>query len=416
VKYAAIPLILLVLLIALFPPTAAFAQEGSETAPAPEPVPTPEPTPENEGEVTTASGLKYIVQRKGTSAQRPVSGDTVTVHYTGTFTNGKKFDSSVDKGKPFEFMLGVGMVVAGWDEGIALMTVGSQYRFLVPWKLAYGARGRPGIPPKSDLIFVVDLLKIDKGAPVPQFTEGNPEKQQTTASGLTWEVIKEGEGDTITAETSVKIRFALWNENGDLVFCTEASKRFLTGKAGELQIGPRPEKFLKEAIAFMKPGGIYRFEVPPELCWGSEAIGPKLAANSKTIWQLKLDKIVETPAFKPTPAESLTKTESGLGYQVIREGTGANPTAASVVKVHYTGWLESGKVFDSSHARDEPVSFPLGRVIKGWTEGLQLMKVGAIYQFTIPGDLAYGPKAQPRSGIPANATLIFYVELLAIEK
>lgn len=108
-----------------------------------------------------------------------------------------------------------------------------------------------------------------------------------------------------------------------------------------------------------------------------------------------------------------TTTASGLKYIVLKEGTGAMPTATSNVKVHYTGTLTNGKVFDSSVQRGEPIDFGLNQVIKGWTEGLQLMKEGAKYKFFIPYNLAYGDRAMG-SAIPAKSDLIFEVELLKI--
>ncbi|MEE2886406.1 MAG: FKBP-type peptidyl-prolyl cis-trans isomerase [Planctomycetota bacterium] len=107
-------------------------------------------------------------------------------------------------------------------------------------------------------------------------------------------------------------------------------------------------------------------------------------------------------------------TASGLKYEVIRAGKGKNPTAAQTVKVHYAGWLTDGTLFDSSHARGEPVEFQLNRVISGWTEGIQLMKPGGVYKFTIPGKLGYGPQGSPPK-IGPNATLVFHVELIGIK-
>lgn len=108
-------------------------------------------------------------------------------------------------------------------------------------------------------------------------------------------------------------------------------------------------------------------------------------------------------------------TASGLQYEVIQEGNGLKPTATSKVKVHYHGTTPSGEVFDSSVKRGEPITFGLNQVIKGWTEGLQLMSVGSKYRLFIPQELAYGANPQPGSAIKPYMPLVFEVELLGIE-
>jgi FKBP-type peptidyl-prolyl cis-trans isomerase len=108
----------------------------------------------------------------------------------------------------------------------------------------------------------------------------------------------------------------------------------------------------------------------------------------------------------------IKSTESGLQYQVMRQGNGATPKANDRVKVHYVGTLIDGTKFDSSYDRETPAEFPLSGVIPGWTEGLQLMPVGSKYKLFIPGELAYGENGS--GPIPPNSTLIFEVELLEI--
>ena len=121
----------------------------------------------------------------------------------------------------------------------------------------------------------------------------------------------------------------------------------------------------------------------------------------------------ETFLAENAKKEGVTVTESGLQYEVMVEGDGEKPTAESTVKVHYHGTTLAGEGFDSSVDRGEPATFPLNGVIKGWTEGVQLMSVGSKYKFFIPADLAYGARGAGGK-IGPNSTLIFEVELLEI--
>lgn len=112
--------------------------------------------------ITTASGLKYIIIKTG-KGKKSEAGKVAEVHYTGWLLDGKKFDSSRDRNEPFEFTLGAKQVIAGWDEGVALMKIGDQYRFILPPELAYGERGAGEvIPPNATLVFDVELLGVHK--------------------------------------------------------------------------------------------------------------------------------------------------------------------------------------------------------------------------------------------------------------
>jgi FKBP-type peptidyl-prolyl cis-trans isomerase len=111
--------------------------------------------------VTTESGLIYIDKKIGTGLS-PIRERAVSVHYTGTLENGKKFDSSVDRSKPFSFIVGTGTVIRGWDEGIMGMKEGGVRRLIVPPSLGYGSRVSSNIPPNSTLIFDIELLEVDE--------------------------------------------------------------------------------------------------------------------------------------------------------------------------------------------------------------------------------------------------------------
>ena len=124
----------------------------------------------------------------------------------------------------------------------------------------------------------------------------------------------------------------------------------------------------------------------------------------------------ETFLAENTKKDGVKTLPSGLQYKVVREGAGASPKATDKVTTHYRGTLLDGTEFDSSYRRNEPASFGVSQVIKGWQEALQLMKTGAKWQLFIPANLAYGEQGAPGGTIGPNATLIFDIELISIDK
>jgi FKBP-type peptidyl-prolyl cis-trans isomerase FkpA len=142
---------------------------------------------------------------------------------------------------------------------------------------------------------------------------------------------------------------------------------------------------------------------------------PTLPATVRSALALSIVAGALALAPRAGAADAVT-TASGLVYQSVTDGTGAQPAASDVVRVHYRGTFPDGKEFDSSYGRGEPAEFPLNRVIPCWTEGVQRMKVGGKAKLICPASIAYGPRGAGNGAIPPNATLHFEVELLAIAK
>jgi FKBP-type peptidyl-prolyl cis-trans isomerase FkpA len=137
-------------------------------------------------------------------------------------------------------------------------------------------------------------------------------------------------------------------------------------------------------------------------------------ATSKLLFIAAAACFASSVAFAQASAPAASVAGTGLIYKSIKDGSGASPVPTDVVKVHYRGTLQDGTEFDSSHKRGQPAEFPLNRVIKCWTEGVQKMKVGGKAQLTCPPSIAYGERGTPGGPIPPNATLNFEVELLGI--
>jgi peptidylprolyl isomerase len=198
----------LVVAIALAP-YAALAQKTEEAGDmtAPEDVAAP---PANAKK--TASGLAYRVLKPGTGKEHPAASDMVTVHYTGWTTDGQMFDSSVKRGQPASFPLN--QVIAGWTEGVQLMTVGEKTRFWIPEDLAY--MGRPGRP-QGMLVFDVELLGITSGPKTPEDVAAPPKDAKRTPSGLAYKVLKKGTGTTHpTATSRVTVHYSGWTTDGKM--------------------------------------------------------------------------------------------------------------------------------------------------------------------------------------------------------
>ncbi|MGC4014299.1 MAG: FKBP-type peptidyl-prolyl cis-trans isomerase [Luteolibacter sp.] len=357
----------------------------------------------------TASGLASKVLSKGTGTEHPAAADTVTVHYSGWTTDGKLFDSSVQRGDPTSFPLNG--VIKGWTEGLQLMVAGEKRRFWIPADLAYGENpggGRPG----GTLVFDVELISIKQAPKAPKDVAAAPADAEKSASGLATKVTTKGTGTNHPKDIdTVKAHLNLWSADGNLINSTSEQ-----GEPAEIPLDALRIGGLAEGLKLMVTGEKRTIWIPAKLAFGDNP--PPGAPEGGLVVEAELVGI--TPGVEPpkapadvaaVPADA-EKTASGLASKVLTKGTGTDhPKASDSVTVHYSGWTTDGKLFDSSVKRGTPASFQLTGVIKGWTEGVQLMVPGEKRRFWIPADLAYGEN--PGGGRPGGL-LVFDIELIKI--
>ncbi|MEZ6147515.1 MAG: FKBP-type peptidyl-prolyl cis-trans isomerase [Planctomycetaceae bacterium] len=237
-----------------------------------------------------------------------------------------------------------------------------------------------------------------------------PEEFTTTASGLKYRILRKGDGEQPTLKDKVEVKHAAWFDNGRVFDATYDSGQQMTLPMDDAVLG------LSEGLQMISEGGMIELEVPGKLGYGSQGSGKIIPPNATLHYLVELIRVIPPPKPGPVDAdapEELTTTESGLKYRIRRKGDGKKPKVTDAVTVHYKGWLDDETVFDSSYDRGESVSFPMNGVIKGWTEGMQLVGEGGMIELVVPGKLGYGPQGHPPQ-IPPNATLHFLIELIEI--
>lgn len=360
----------------------------------------------------TASGLEYTITEKG-NGKKPKIGDKVIVHYTGKLTNDTVFDSSVGRGSPFSFKLGTGQVIKGWDEAFLLLQVGDKATLKFGPELGYGATPSGPIPANSTLIFDVELLDLVE-SPAPFDVKGKD--TITMPSGLKYIVVKENKSaETAELGTKVTLHYSGFFKDGTPFDSSVDRGQPFTVKTGTGQL----IKALEEGITLMHKGDKFKFYIPYQLAYGEAGHAPVIPPKSDLIFDIEIldvEKVIAPTLFDITGKEAKI-TASGLKYyEISKSNNPVKATAGKTVKVHYSGYLADGKMFDSSVERAEPFEFTLGQgqVISGWDEGIALMNVGDKLRLVIPYFLAYGEQGRPPM-IPEKAELTFDVELIEVK-
>ncbi|MBN2668179.1 MAG: FKBP-type peptidyl-prolyl cis-trans isomerase [Bacteroidales bacterium] len=235
--------------------------------------------------ITTASGLKYIVVKKG-SQKNPLAkpGELVTVHYSGYLKDGLMFDSSVKRGQPIKFTLGQGQVIKGWDEGLQLMRSGDQFRIIIPYQLAYGEAGRGNsIPPKADLTFDVELI-YNQPEIIVEAYDVQGKDTITLESGLKMIPVLTNNQQKPTNGQTVDVHYSGYLTDGTMF--DSSIKRaepisFILGQGKVI-------KGWDEALTHMKIGEKYRVIIPSDLAYGERGAGGVIPPNATLIFDMQL--------------------------------------------------------------------------------------------------------------------------------
>jgi len=267
-------------------------------------------------------------------------------------------------------------------------------------------------PPASAVPSAAPQGVLVQTVPAPPDVAAPPADAEKTPSGLATKVLKAGTGtDHPRPQDRVRVHYTGWTKGGEM-FDSSVSR----GAPAVFGVGHVIPGWT-EGLQLMVAGEKRRMWIPATLAYGDHPM--QGAPAGPLTFDVELIDVVKTPDPPPVPEDvktapkTATKTKSGLAYRVLKPGTGKQPKGTDTVLVHYSGWTTDGKMFDSSVVRGQPISFRLDQVIKGWTEGVQLMKVGEKARFWIPGELAYGDKPS-RPGAPAGM-LVFDIELIGIQ-
>lgn len=261
---------------------------------------------------------------------------------------------------------------------------------------------KPTLAILTTAVLAAAAVHAEGPIPAPPDVAAPPEDAETTASGLASKVLVPGTGTARPDATShVIVHYTAWTTDGE-TFASSVAR----AKRASLDLGVMIDGFA-EGVALMVVGEKRRLWIPPRLAYAGIDDKPQ----GMLVFDVELFDFVSTPPDVAEPPEDAESSKSGLAWTVLRPGSGdEHPRKSSTVTVHYSGWTTGGEMFDSSVTRGRPTTFRLDQVIRGWTEGLQLMVAGEKRRFWIPAKLAY-------EGVPdrPQGVLVFDVELISFK-
>ncbi len=233
-------------------------------------------------EYSSASGLKVNLQ-KSAKGKLLNKGDKIKVHYSGTLVDGRKFDSSREKNQPFEFVIGMRQVIAGWDEAFQLLKIGDKAILTIPPDLGYGETPMPNIPSGSYLVFDVEVLEAKRNF-VPQPYEKKEKQKTLTATGLEYYIIQQGEGEKAENGKTVEVHYTGFLENGDVFDSSIIRNKPFSFRVGSGMVIPGWD----EGIAALNVGGKALLSIPFQLAYGEAGRPPLIPPKARLLFNVEL--------------------------------------------------------------------------------------------------------------------------------